>query len=132
MCGNSLPGSFDGEYAGGNVADQPLNAAQQVLAGDRAAPHHLPVVRLDAIQVEQLKQSIDWRAGLRIISGCDSRLAALPPYKRPAGPACSQTPAASRRTNAKTKRNNVMHATHTTENVSLFYSLIFLYTHFFF
>ena len=44
------------EYPGRDVVEEPVDAAEEVLAGDGAAPHDAPVVRLDAVQLQHLEK----------------------------------------------------------------------------
>jgi hypothetical protein len=59
------------EDSGTDVVEEPVDALQQVLPRDRAAPDDAPVMGLDAVEVEDLKVSgvkIKWRL-TEIISG---------------------------------------------------------------
>ena len=44
------------EYPFRDVVEEPVDAAEEVLAGDGAAPHDAPVVRLDAVQLQHLEK----------------------------------------------------------------------------
>ena len=63
--------SIEGENSGSDVLEKPVDALEEVLAGHGAAPKNLPVVSLDAVEVEDLPEKIDVKEmvfqGLRLI-----------------------------------------------------------------
>lgn len=46
---------FKGEYSGGDVPHEPVNPSHQILPGDGAAGQDVPVVGLEAVQVQNLQ-----------------------------------------------------------------------------
>ena len=48
--------SIEGENSCSDVLEKPVDALQEVLAGHGAAPKNLPVVSLDAVEIEDLPE----------------------------------------------------------------------------
>ena len=47
----------EGEYPCWDVVEEPVDAAEEVLPGDGAAPHDTPVVSLDLVQSQNLRDN---------------------------------------------------------------------------
>lgn len=45
-----------GENSGGYIVDEPVDSAQQVLPGYRAAPHNVPMMSLNVLQLQYLQK----------------------------------------------------------------------------